>query len=85
MLLECAAGFLTGALARYFVPDSAGFGADTLLGIVGGGTGAFVYKLFGHRVPFDGFDAWSVLVAVASAIGLIIVSRSVAGRRTIAP
>ena len=85
MLVECAAGFLVGLAARYVVPDSPGAGPDTLLGIIGGGVGAFLYKRFGHSPSFDGFDVWSVLAAVISALAVILASRAMTGRRTIAP
>ncbi len=85
MAVECLAGFLVGAVARFFVPDSRGMGPDTLLGIVGGGTAGFIFKLFGHRLSLDQFDAWSVIAAAAGALVLIIFSRSIAGRRTISP
>lgn len=84
MLLEVLAGFCVGIIARYVVPDSAGIGADTLLGIVGGGVGAFIYKLFGHRPAFDEWNAGSIACAVVGALVLILVVRAATGRRTIA-
>lgn len=84
MLVECIAGFCVGIIARYVIPDSTGIGADTLLGIVGGGLGAFIYKLFGHKPPFDDFNVWSIASAVAGAVIIILVIRATAGRRTIA-
>jgi uncharacterized membrane protein YeaQ/YmgE (transglycosylase-associated protein family) len=84
MLLEVLAGFCVGVLARYVIPDSIGIGADTLLGIVGGGVGAFIYKLFGHRPAFDEWDAGSIACAVAGAFILILIVRAASGRRTIA-
>jgi uncharacterized membrane protein YeaQ/YmgE (transglycosylase-associated protein family) len=82
MLVETVVGFCVGVLARYVVPDSTGIGADTLLGIVGGGIGAFIYKLFGHR-PFDDYTSWSMLSGAVGALVLILVSRATAGRRTV--
>jgi uncharacterized membrane protein YeaQ/YmgE (transglycosylase-associated protein family) len=84
MLVECVAGFIVGVVARYVIPDSAGIGADTLFGIVGGGVGAFVYKLFGHKPPFDDYNIWSIASAVVGAVIFILVIRSTAGRRTVA-
>jgi len=84
MLLEVLVGFFVGIVARYVVPDSAGIGADTLLGIVGGGVGAFIYKLFGHRPAFDEWSAGSLMSAAAAAFILILVTRAATGRRTIA-
>lgn len=84
MLVEAIAGFCVGIIARYIVPDSTGIGADTLFGIVGGGLGAFIYKLFGHKPSFDDFNAWSIASAVVGAIIMILVIRATAGRRTIA-
>ena len=85
MLAECIAGFAVGLVARYIVPDSPGAGVDTLLGIVGGGAAAFIYKLFGHRLSVDDFNVWSIIVAAAGALTLIVLSRAAGGRRTIAP
>ena len=84
MLVEAVVGLCVGIIARYIVPDSPGVGGDTLAGIVGGGLGAFIYKLFGHAPPFDGYDAWSITSAAAGAFILILVIRAAAGRRTIA-
>jgi uncharacterized membrane protein YeaQ/YmgE (transglycosylase-associated protein family) len=84
MLVEAIAGLCVGIIARYVIPDSTGIGTDTLFGIVGGGLGAFIYKLFGHKPPFDDFNAWSIASAVVGAIIMILVIRATAGRRTIA-
>jgi uncharacterized membrane protein YeaQ/YmgE (transglycosylase-associated protein family) len=84
MLVEAFVGLCVGVIARYVVPDSPGVGGDTLAGIVGGGLGAFIYKLFGHSPPFDGYNAWSITSAAAGALILILVIRAAAGRRTIA-
>lgn len=84
MLVEAIVGLCVGVLARYIVPDSPGIGADTLAGIVGGGLGAFIYKLFGHKPPFDDYNIWSIISAAAGAFVLILVIRATAGRRTIA-
>ena len=84
MLVEAVVGLCVGVIARYIIPDSPGVGGDTLAGIVGGGLGAFIYKLFGHAPPFDGYNAWSITSAAAGAFILILVIRAAAGRRTIA-
>lgn len=84
MLVEAIAGFCVGIIARYVIPDSTGIGTDTLFGIVGGGLGAFIYKLFGHKPPFDDFNVWSIASAVVGAVIMILVIRATAGRRTIA-
>jgi uncharacterized membrane protein YeaQ/YmgE (transglycosylase-associated protein family) len=84
MLAEVITGLCVGIVARYIVPDSQGIGADTLTGIVGGGVGAFIYKLFGHKLPFDDFSGWSLTSAAAGAAILILVMRATSGRRTVA-
>lgn len=84
MLVETVVGFCVGVLARYIVPDSPGIGGDTLAGIVGGGLGAFIYKLFGHKLPFDDYSGSSITCAAAGALILILIIRAAAGRRTIA-
>lgn len=84
MLVEAVVGLCVGIIARYVVPDSPGVGADTLGGIVGGGLGGFIYKLFGHKPPVDDFNAWSVASAAAGAFIIILILRATAGRQTIA-
>jgi uncharacterized membrane protein YeaQ/YmgE (transglycosylase-associated protein family) len=84
MLIEVFAGFCVGVIARYVIPDSQGIGADTLAGIIGGGLGAFIYKLFGHKPTFDDYNLWSIASAMAGAVVLILVLRATAGRRTVA-
>jgi uncharacterized membrane protein YeaQ/YmgE (transglycosylase-associated protein family) len=84
MLVEAVVGFCVGVLARYIVPDSPGIGGDTLAGIVGGGLGGFIYKLFNHEMPFDDYNAWSITSAAAGALIFILIIRATAGRRTIA-
>jgi uncharacterized membrane protein YeaQ/YmgE (transglycosylase-associated protein family) len=84
MLVEAVVGFCVGVLARYIVPDSPGVGGDTLAGIVGGGLGGFIYKLFNHQMPVDNWNAWSITSAAAGALILILIIRATAGRRTIA-
>ncbi len=84
MLVEVIVGFCVGVIARYVIPDSTGIGADTLMGIVGGGIGAFIFKLFGHKPSFDDWNGWSIASAAAGALVLILITRAAAGRRTIA-
>lgn len=84
MLAEVMAGLCVGVIARYIVPDSQGIGADTLTGIVGGGVGGFIYKLFGHQLSYDQSNAWSLVSAAAGAAILILVMRATSGRRTVA-
>jgi uncharacterized membrane protein YeaQ/YmgE (transglycosylase-associated protein family) len=84
MLVEAIIGLCVGVVARYIVPDSPGVGGDTLAGIVGGGLGGFIYKLFGHKLPFDDYNGWSITSAAAGALILILIIRATAGRRTIA-
>ena len=84
MVVELAVGFCVGLLGRYIVPDSPGIGADTLLGLFGAGVAAYIYKLFGHTLSFDQFNGASIACAAAGAFVFILVSRTTAGRRTIA-
>ena len=84
MLVETIVGLCVGVIARYVIPDSRGIGEDTLTGIVGGGLGAFIYGLFGHKPPWDDFSWWGMVSAGVGALILILVVRAAAGRRTIA-
>ena len=85
MLVECAAGLLAGLVAWYVIPDSQGIGADALVGTISAGTGAFLFDLFGHRVPFDAYSAGGILVAVISAFAVLLAVRAAAGRRSVGP
>lgn len=84
MLVHAIAGLAAGIVARFFVPDSPGIGADTLAGILGGFLGGFVYELFGHKPPFYDYNGWSIVSAIAGAMILIFILRATAGRRTVA-
>jgi uncharacterized membrane protein YeaQ/YmgE (transglycosylase-associated protein family) len=86
MLAETMTGFCMGLVLWYLVPDSKGIGMDTIFGLVGGGVGAYVYHLFGHRIPFDlwAWNAWSLVSSAAGAALLVLVVRAAGGRRTVA-
>lgn len=83
MLGEAVVGCIVGVLARYVVPDSKGIGGDTLIGVVGGLFGGFLYKI-GTKLPFPDFDAWSLVCAAIGAFVLILIVRAAGSRRTIA-
>ncbi|MFN2449768.1 MAG: hypothetical protein ABR508_08245 [Candidatus Baltobacteraceae bacterium] len=83
MAIEALAGVLAGLAARYVLPDSPGLGSDTLVGLLGGGLAAFVYKLAVHRPAFDAFDGWSIAAAACGGFALIALVRMGAGRRIV--
>lgn len=83
MAVEAFAGILAGVLAWYVIPDTRGIAADTLLGLIGGGLAAFIYKLFGHRLPFEGWSPESLTAAVFGALLLIGFTRMATGRRIV--
>ena len=86
MLLEGFVGMAAGIVGRFVIPDAGpgGIGGDILLGVTGGLLGGFTYKLFGNKPPFFDFNVWSVICAAIAAFILILASRAMTGRRTIA-
>ncbi len=60
-------GLIAGFIAtRVFGSRGGGFFVDLLLGIVGAVVGGFLFHLVGAR-GVDGFNVWSLLVAVVGA------------------
>jgi uncharacterized membrane protein YeaQ/YmgE (transglycosylase-associated protein family) len=75
-------GLLVGALAKYIMPgkDPGGLIVTVLIGIVGALLGGAIATRMGYA-PVTGFSVYSVLVATAGALLLLIVFRLAARRR----
>jgi uncharacterized membrane protein YeaQ/YmgE (transglycosylase-associated protein family) len=76
-------GLVAGAIARLVVPGSQRIGclATLAVGIAGALLGGFVGELLlGEEVEF-GWDLGPFLLAVAGAVALLLLFRSLSGRR----
>ncbi len=71
-------GLVVGYLAKFILPgkDPGGVVVTTLIGIAGGFIGGFIGTFLGLGTV-TGFNLWSLFLAVAGAIVLLIVYRAV--------
>ena len=77
ILLGLVAGFIASKVVNH-----SGEGAlmDIVLGVVGAVVGGFVFSLVGAG-GVNGFNVWSLFVAVMGAIMVLVVKHAVTGRR----
>jgi uncharacterized membrane protein YeaQ/YmgE (transglycosylase-associated protein family) len=78
-------GLLAGIIAKVVLPgdDPGGIIITTLIGIAGAVLGGLIARALDIGDPIDEFFDWSTwLAAIIGAIGLLLVWRVVAGRRT---
>jgi uncharacterized membrane protein YeaQ/YmgE (transglycosylase-associated protein family) len=78
-------GLLAGIIAKAVLPgdDPGGIIITTLIGIAGAVLGGLVARALDIGDPIDEFFDWSTwIAAIIGAIGLLLVWRVVAGRRT---
>lgn len=74
-------GLVAGFVASKIVNKSGeGFVLDIVLGIVGAIAGGWVFQAFG-MAGVTGFNLYSLLVAVAGSVLLLVVFHAVMGRR----
>ena len=73
-------GLISGFIASKIVNKS-GEGAilDIILGVVGAVVGGFLFNAVG-AVGVDGFNLWSMFVAVLGAVVVLVVKHAVMGR-----
>jgi uncharacterized membrane protein YeaQ/YmgE (transglycosylase-associated protein family) len=76
-------GLIAGVLAKSIVPGEGpgGILGDIVVGIAGALIGGWLFNSFGHT-GIDGFNLYSMLVALAGAVVLLIVLR-LFSRRTV--
>jgi uncharacterized membrane protein YeaQ/YmgE (transglycosylase-associated protein family) len=55
---------------------------DIVLGVVGALVGGFLFNIVG-ATGVTGFNLWSILVAVAGAVVLLLAYHAIAGRRSV--
>ena len=78
-------GLLAGIIAKAVLPgdDPGGIIITTLIGIAGAVLGGLVARALDIGDPIDEFFDWSTwIAAIIGAVGLLLVWRFVAGRRT---
>jgi uncharacterized membrane protein YeaQ/YmgE (transglycosylase-associated protein family) len=74
-------GLISGFIASKIV-NRTGEGAvvDIVLGIVGAVVGGFLFNALG-AIGVDGFNVWSMFVAVVGAIVVLLIKHAIMGRR----
>ena len=76
-------GLIAGFIANKIVNKSgAGLVLDIVLGIVGALVGGFLVSLIGAE-PVNGFNIYSIIVAVIGAIVVLWIYHAIIGRRAI--
>ncbi len=79
LLLGLVAGFIASRIVNH---TGSGVIMDIILGIVGAVVGGWLFKILGHS-GVDGFDWYSLFVAVVGAIVVLVVYHAVVGRRAL--
>jgi len=73
-------GLIAGFIASKIVNRSGqGLIIDLVLGIVGAVVGGFAFHLFG-ATGITGFNIWSLLVATAGAVVVLVIKHAMTGR-----
>jgi uncharacterized membrane protein YeaQ/YmgE (transglycosylase-associated protein family) len=73
-------GLISGFIASKIVNKSGeGVVLDIVLGIVGAVVGGFLFNAVG-AIGVDGFNIWSMLVAVLGAVVVLVVKHALMGR-----
>lgn len=73
-------GLVSGFIASKVVNKTGeGMVLDIVLGVVGAVVGGFLFHLVG-ATGVDGFNIWSLFVAVIGAIAVLVVKHAVVGR-----
>ncbi len=76
-------GGIAGFIASKIV-DNTGQGIllDIVLGIIGAAVGGYVFSLLG-AAPVNGFNLYSMVVAIVGAVVVLMIYHAVVGRRTL--
>ncbi len=77
LVLGLLAGFIASKIVNH---HGQGLVLDVVLGVLGALVGGLLFHLFGGE-GVTGFNAWSLLVATAGAVVLLILWNLIAGRR----
>ena len=79
ILLTLILGALAGAIASVIMKSTNGIAMDIILGIVGAFVGSFIMNAFGASGT-NGFNVYSLLVAVLGAVIVIGLGRTLTRR-----
>ena len=80
IVLGLVAGFIGSKIVN---KSGEGVVMDIVLGIVGAVVGGFLFNLVG-ATGVTGFNIWSLFVAVAGAVVVLVIYHALAGRRAAA-
>ena len=73
-------GLVSGFIASKVVNKTGeGMVLDIVLGVVGAVVGGFLFHLVG-ATGVDGFNIWSLFVAIIGAIAVLVVKHAIVGR-----
>lgn len=76
-------GLIAGFIASKIVnKQGEGFIGDLVLGVVGAVVGGFLFTRFGYG-GVDGFNLYSMFVAVIGAVVVLFIYHAVVGRRSL--
>ncbi len=74
-------GLIAGFIASKIVNRTGeGFVRDILLGVIGAIVGGFIFQSLGHS-GVNGFNLYSIFVAVSGAVIVLVLYHAVAGQR----
>lgn len=79
ILVMIILGAIAGWIASYIMRSPHGLFVDIVLGILGAMVGGFIFGLFGQS-GVNGFNIYSLFVAVLGAIVVIAIHRMIVGR-----
>ena len=77
LILGLIAGFIASKIVNH---HGQGLVLDVVLGVLGAIVGGFLFHLIGGY-GVTGFDGWSLLVATAGAVLVLLLWNAVTGRR----
>lgn len=80
IVLGLVAGFIASKVVNH---TGEGTLIDIVLGVVGAVVGGFLFHLFG-ATGVDGFNIWSLFVAVVGAVVVLVVKHALMGRGALA-
>jgi uncharacterized membrane protein YeaQ/YmgE (transglycosylase-associated protein family) len=76
IILGLIAGFISSKIVNH---TGQGVIIDIVLGVVGAFVGGFLFNLFG-ATGVTGLNIWSLIVATAGAIAVLVIKHAVTGR-----
>lgn len=79
IVLGLVAGFIASKIVN---SEGQGILVDIILGIVGSVVGGFIFNQFG-AVGVNGFNIYSLIVAVIGAIVVLMIYHAITGRRRV--